>query len=101
MKYAPEILFAVAVSAFLAYAVSWHGPSHRTPLTNVARFQLDAYLNYANASKRKHGEYPKQIPLTTDPWDSLYEYTLVDNAPRVCSLGPDRVAKTPDDICLK
>ena len=101
MKYVPEILFAIGMSVFLAYAVSWHGPSHRTPLTNVARFQIDAYLNYANASKRKLGEYPKHIPLTTDPWDSPYQYTLVNNTPRVCSLGPDRQLNTPDDICLK
>ena len=101
MKYVPEILFAVALSVVLTYTVSWHGPSHRTPLTNVARFQLHTYMKYANASKRKHGEYPRQIPLATDPWDSPYQYTLVNNAPRLCSLGPDRTAKTHDDICLK
>ena len=97
MKYAPEILFAVALSVFLAYAVSYDSPQP----TRAVHTQLDAYLQYANASKRKHGEYPKQIPLTTDPWDSPYQYTLVNNAPRVCSLGPDRAANTPDDICLK
>lgn len=101
MKYAGEVLFAIGLSVFFACAVSWHGPSHRTPLTNVARVQLAAYIGYVNASKRRNGEYPKRIRLTTDPWDSPYRYTLVHGTPRVCSFGPDRTADTPDDICLK
>jgi general secretion pathway protein G len=50
-----------------------------------------------NPSKWLGPYITKQIPL--DPWDSPYQYELLDvDTPRIWSVGPDQTDNTEDDI---
>lgn len=101
MKYVPELIFGAAVALFLGYTVSW-GPVRPTfAKFQAAELQVEAYRAYAEAAKRKHGNYPSKLDMVRDPWDTPYIYTLQNNVPRICSLGPDSIPNTADDICSK
>ena len=95
MKYAPEIAFALGMSVLISYVVSCDHGSRGGARIVAAKLQVDVFVKYLESSKRKYGHYPTELETPDDPWGSPYSV----NAPRVCSLGPDRHPGTPDDIC--
>ena len=99
MKYVTEIAFGLGLSFLLSYYVSCdNGPSPRVR-KHVAKVQLNELVKFIEISKRNYGDFPTEIQTISDPWGIPYTYSLTYGAPRVCSLGTDRLAGTDDDIC--
>ncbi len=45
------------------------------------------------------GDQPEVARQLTDPWNNKVEYIVTGSTFTLCSLGPDDVSGTPDDIC--
>ncbi len=94
MKYRTEIIIGclagLAIAAFLSIR-QWREQDEAFAATT--RIQVHAMARLVASQQRNH--LPASLPAQSDPWGS--RYTVREN--RVCSLGPDRRAQTPDDIC--
>ena len=107
------VALACHVFLFMTGMVRWPLPDPNRMLKQVYR-DLAALDTATEGFHQGTGRWPsreegpqgawikagKPLPLPVDPWGHAYRYTKVpaDTRPHACSLGPDGLAETEDDL---
>lgn len=102
------VIGTVACSAYIA-----EGNALSAPREDTARNEVVQLENYAEQARIEGHPWPESTvdlldwgvikKAKSDPWGTPYSFSECTNrlALRVCSLGPDRLPRTEDDICTR